>query len=40
MSRIDEEDEIVEMEVVNGGGEVEGCNENDGGSGKSGKKKK
>ena len=40
MSRIDEEDEIVEMEVVNGSGEVEGGNENDGGSGKSGKKKK
>ena len=33
-----EEDGIVEVEVVNGGGEVEGGNENDGGSGKSGKK--
>ena len=40
MSRIDEEDEIVEMEVVNGGSEVEGGIENDGRSGESGKKKK
>ena len=37
-NRIDKDDEIVEMEVVNGGGEVEGGNENDGGSGESGKK--
>ena len=38
VNRIDEEDKNVEVEVVNGSGEVEGGNENDGGSGESGKK--
>ena len=38
VNRISEEDEIVEVEVVNRGGEVQGDNENDGGSDKSGKK--
>ena len=38
VNRIDKEDEIVEMEVLNGGSEVKGGNENDGGSGESGKK--
>ena len=40
VNRIDEEDEIVEVEVVNGSGEVEGGNENDGGCCESGKKEK
>ena len=38
VNRIDEEDEILEVKVVNGGGEVEGGNENDGRSVESGKK--
>ena len=38
VNRIHEEDESVEVEVVNRGGEVEGGNKNEGGSGKSSKK--
>ena len=38
VNSIDKETEIVEVEVVNGGSEVESGNENDGGSGESGKK--
>ena len=40
MNRIDEEDEIVEVEVVNGVAEVQGGNENNKGCGESGKKEK
>ena len=38
VNRMDEEDEIVEVEIENGGGVVEDGNENDGGSVESGKK--
>ena len=34
VNRIDKEDKILKVEVVNGGGEVEGGNENNGESGK------
>ena len=40
MNRIDEEDEFVEVEVVNGVAEIQGGNENNKGCGESGKKEK